>query len=288
MKKLTLPILSIITLATAGISLALRIISLFFFYDKLGYYQNGAILPIASNIFLALALVLLLVASIFSIDKKRRIFAPDKISQYAALLPLGASIFTAIRAIMGSLDASPVNKFLFLISSALAGVFFILIYLKKQPFIPAVYFGLGAIIHVFLLWFHSYFDFRTPLNSTDKIFYYLACAGAILFIFEEICVCFGEVRARLYYFSLFASVIILWVASVSALVGYAFGVIEKYFTLDGDIFFITLAIYATTRLIMLAKSPNWLIVDKNDESKEEAAQEETTINEEENNADGRE
>ena len=277
MKKITFPILSIIAIATAAISVILRIISIFFFYDKLGYYQSGAPLPIIANIFLAIALVFLLAASIFSIDKRRKIQAPDKISQYAALLPTGALIFTAIRAIMGSLDGSTVNKFLFFISAILAAVFFILIFIKKQPFIATVYFGLAALVFVFFLWMNSYFDFFVPINSTDKIFHYLACAGGLLFIFGEICACYGSVNPRIYCFSIFTAVITLWVGAVPSLVGFFSNTFVKYVTLEGDVFFTALAIYATVRIVMLMKAPIELIpetveasIEKTEEKSEEA------------------
>ena len=280
MKKLSLPMLSIITLATAAVSLALRIVSLFFFYDKLGYYQRGAVLPITANIFLGLAIVFLLAASILFINKKRKIQVPDKISQYAALLPAGASIFTAIRAITGSLDGSSVNKYLFFLGALLSAVFFILIFIKKQPFTATVYFGLAALTYVFFLWMHAYFDFFVPINSTDKIFHYLACAGALLLIFSETCTCYGFVKPRLYFFSLFSSVVTLWVGSVSSLVGFLSGAFERYVTLDGDIFFATLAVYATVRLIMLSKAPEELI----EEATEAEIAEETENTEKTNEA----
>lgn len=292
MKKITFPILSIIAIATAAISVILRIISIFFFYDKLGYYQSGAPLPIIANIFLAIALVFLLAASIFSIDKRRKIQAPDKISQYAALLPAGALIFTAIRTIMGSLDGSTVNKFLFFISAILAAVFFILIFIKKQPFIATVYFGLAALVFVFFLWMHSYFDFFVPINSTDKIFHYLACAGGLLFIFGEICACYGSVNPRIYCFSIFTAVITLWVGAVPSLVGFFSNTFVKYVTFEGDVFFTALAIYATVRIVMLMKAPIELIPEtieasiEKAEEKSEEAEEKNEKTQESNTNDG--
>ena len=100
----------------------------------------------------------------------------------------------------------------------------------------------------------SYFEFFIPINSTDKTFFYLACAGAIIFIFNEMCACYGFVRVKFYYFSLFTSIITLSVASISAIVGYAFGIFEAYITLETDVFFIALLIYAIARLTDAQKS----------------------------------
>ena len=62
--------LSLTVLATAG-----RLFSLLFFYDRIGYYQSGAILPIASNILFAASVVFFGVAALFLLKpaKTRRV-----------------------------------------------------------------------------------------------------------------------------------------------------------------------------------------------------------------------
>ena len=255
MKRLSLRILSIIAVASAAISLALRIISLFFFYDKIGYYQTGAPLPIIANILFGASIAFFLIAAIFSVSKEEKITAPNKIAQYASLLPMGAIIFHVIRILMGSFNDTAVNKYVMLLSGVAAAVFFFLLYFAKQPNLATIYCGLGALIYVFFNWVFAYFDFFIPLNSTDKIFFYIACAGAILFIFNEICACYGTVRSRFYYFSLFSAIITLCVGSVASLVGFACGLFKSYITLEADIFLLSLLIYATVRLITLLRAP---------------------------------
>ena len=97
MKKISIPMLSLIAGVSAFVSLALRIVCLFFFYDDLGYYKSGAVLPMIANIIFGASIVFLFVASLICIDKKQRIMPTAKISQYAALLPMGALIFHVIR-----------------------------------------------------------------------------------------------------------------------------------------------------------------------------------------------
>lgn len=255
MKKISIPMLSIATGATAAVSLILRIICLFFFYDKIGYYQTGAILPIIANSLLAISIIFFLIASIFSINKKQSIEPTSKASQFAALLPMGAAIFRLIRMLTTPFNDITVNKYLMMASALVTVIFFFLIaYAKKNLKAVTFYFGIGALLYVTLCWMFAYFDFAIPINSIDKTFFYVACAGAIIFIFNEMCACYGFVRPRFYYFSLFTSIIVLSVGSISAIIGYVCNIFKAYITLEADIFFIALLIYAITRLIDAQKS----------------------------------
>lgn len=250
MKKLSIPMLSAIAGATAALSLVLRIICLFFFYDDIGYYKANAPLPIIANILLLLAIVFFIVATIFSISKKQSVEPTSKLSQYAALLPMGTLIFHAMRLFTGTFNSTVVNKYLMALIAIAAAVFFFLVfYASKKTSTLTVYLGIVALLYVFFCWMRVYFDFYVPINTTDKTFFYVSCAGAALFIFGEICACYGWVRARLYYFSLFSSIIILSVSSISAIIGYATGILKSLNSLEADIFMVALLIFAITRLI---------------------------------------
>lgn len=283
MKKLSIPTLSAISGATAIVSLALRIISLFFFYDKIGYYQPNAILPKIANILLAIAIIFLLSVSLLSIDKKQSVEPTSKRSQYAALLPMGASLFHLFSIFTGVFNDTVINKYLMAASVIFTAIFFFLIAFAREKYnILTFYVGIGALLYVAFCWMRAYFEFFIPINSTDKTFFYLACAGAIIFIFNEMCACYGFVRTKFYYFSLFTSIITLSVASISAIVGYAFGIFEAYITLETDVFFIALLIYAIARLTDAQKSS--VKIDKTIiETAEKATVEETDSTEAEEN-----
>lgn len=255
MKKNSINVLSIASIGVAFLVLALRVISLFFFYEDVGYFKNGAILPIISSVLLAAIIVFVLIASIFSIDKKQSIEPTSKLSQYAALLPMCAIIFFVLRIFTTAFDDTVVNKYLIAASAIATGAFFFLMFLSKKTLKTLTfYMGVGALLYVAFCWMLAYFNFFVPINSTGKVFFYLSCVGAILFIFNEMCACYGFVRARFYYFSLFASIIILLVAPISAIIGYFGGAIKGYITLEADIFLIALLVYAVTRLIDAQKS----------------------------------
>lgn len=255
MKKLSISILSLITGISAFVSLALRIICLFFFYDDIGFYKTGAVLPIIANIIFGVSIVFLLFAAIFCIDKRQSVTQPSKKSQYAALLPMGALIFHIIRMFTTVFNDTNVNKYLMAISVLASAAFFFFIFLANQKYKKVIfYLGIAVLVYLFLSWMFVYFDFFIPINSTDKTFFYVACAGAILFVFNEMSATYGAVRSRFYYFSLFASIIALAVSSVSAIIGYLSGIFKAYITLEFDIFFLTLLVYAVARLLDAQKS----------------------------------
>lgn len=272
MKKISISTLSIIAGASAFISLVLRVICLFLFYDDIGYYKSGAALPIIANILFGISIAFFLFAAIFLTEKKQSVEPTGKLSQYAALLPMGALIFHVIRIFVTPYNDTNVNKYLMAISAIAAAAFFFLIFFAKKEYKTVTFYvGLGALIYVFLCWMFTYFDFFIPINSTDKIFFYISCAGAILFIFNEMCACYGFVRPRFYYFSLFAAVIALSVSAVSAVIGFVGGAIKAYITLEADIFFIALLVYAVARLIDAQSSKPVAEEKQNEEAEEQNA-----------------
>lgn len=250
MKKISISTLSIIAGVSAFLSLALRIICLFFFYDDIGYYKVGAVLPIIANIIFAVSIVGVFFLSMLCIDKKQKVMPTTKMSQYAALLPMGALIFHVIRMFTSVFNDTVVNKYLMAISALISIAFFVVIFLANKKYaVAAVYLGIGAFAYIFFSWMYVYFDFAIPINSTEKMFFYIACAGAVIFIFNEMAASFGVVRAKFYYFSLFASIIALATSSISAIIGNICGIFKAYITLEFDIFFFALLIYAVMRLI---------------------------------------
>ena len=163
---------------------------------------------------------------------------------------MGALIFHVIRMFTSVFNDTVVNKYLMAISALISIAFFVVIFLANKKYaVAAVYLGIGAFAYIFFSWMYVYFDFAIPINSTEKMFFYIACAGAVIFIFNEMAASFGAVRAKFYYFSLFASIIALATSSISAIIGNICGIFKAYITLEFDIFFFALLIYAVARLI---------------------------------------
>lgn len=286
MKKLSLLPLAIASGACAVASTALRAVSLFLFYDKnLGYYQSHPI-PIIANLLFALSIVFFGVAAIFLIKKNEKVDIPSKATGAVAILPIGALLLHAISQFVStskngipSLNANmsfaeklvAMIPFLITVFAALSIAFFVLVSViafKKKPITAIAYVGLIPLIYVILLWANTHFEFNIPLNSTNKIFFYLACASALLFIYNEIATsCRLMIRSRFYYFSLFAAIITLSTASIPSVIAYLAGGLGEYYSLEGDIFFISLLLYATVRLITL------LVANRKASEAEEATEE---------------
>ena len=258
MKKLSLPIISTTAISLTVVALVLRIISLFAFYDALGYYQTGAVVPIITNIITAVSIVMFFIAAILCVKSDEKINAPQKEARYAAILPLGTLVFFVSQSIIeltkNTTESSTQSNLIPIITiiGALAGiVFFFLIFFTDKQKIATVYCGLGALIFVFFSWMSAYFDFSSPINSTQRILFYVACTGAMLFIFNEMCAIYGSVKPKFYYFSLFVSILTLASSAIPALIGFAANKFSVYFTLKEDIFFTALFIYAIVRLVTL-------------------------------------
>lgn len=280
MKKLSLKQLSVISAVVFAVAVALRLISLFLYHEPSGYYKSGAPLPIISNVFFALSVVFILVASIALLDKKRTVAPPSSLCRYIALLPMSAAIFHLFRILLGVYNDTAVKKPLMVIGCLLCAAFFFMVFFKSAPNTASVYLGIGALFYVFLNWVFVYFDFSSPLNSIDKIFFCLACAGVLLFVFGEICACYRAVKPRLYVFSTLCAILTVAVSSLTSLIAHQG--FQSYIWLEADIFFVCVAVYASARLISLIKAEKTEIQrESTNENPEETPDENTDENTEE-------
>lgn len=269
MKKLSLSILSITAISLSCVTLVLRIISTLAFFDANGYYTKGAPIPIAANVLTLLSLILFVAAAIFCVKPEEKIDEPNKIAGFGAIFPFGALVFF----IAQSLSELPQNmitdeqKIDFIpviatVAALVGAVFFLLIFYKIKQKLVTVYCGLGAIVFVFFAWMSAYFDFSSTINSAQRTLFYVSCAGAMLFIFNEICAIYGSVKPKFYYFSIFTALLTTAPSAISAIIGSASGKINGYATLKEDVFFSALFIYATVRLITIFTSQKSVDVSK--------------------------
>ena len=288
MKKLSLLKLAIISGACAVASTVLRTVSLLGFTDTSGYYKSHPI-PIIASLIFGLSLLFIGAAAIFFIKKNESVDIPNKTAGIAALLPIGALAFHAISLFssMTKHSVNPIEDFFsatntiqlyVVVFSVLSIAFFVfaaMIAFKRKANTAIAYVGLIPLIYVILLWASTHFDFLIPLNSANKTFFFLACASALLFIYNEIAACCKlMLRSKFYYFSLFAAIITLSTASIPSVIAYLSGSLGRYFSLEGDLFFITVLIYAAVRLITLIteqrKAP--VIEEESEASKNDTAE----------------
>ena len=288
MKKLSTQALSITAIALSFISLLLRVICMLVFYNN-GYYRSGAALPIIADVFFIVAIAIFLLAAILGIKKETPVSAPSALARYAAILPMSASVFCVTQMITSLSNPTKDLGFIpvaILLCAIVSTVFFFLIFFAPKQITATVYCGLGALALVFFLWISSYFDFSSPINSADRNLFYVSCAGAMLFIFNELCAIYGSVKPRFYYFSIFAAIFALASSSIPAIIGFASNRIDSYSNLEGDVFFTALLIYAVSRLVTIASAPKANLCESDNvvekkESVDESAEEEIEENAEE-------
>ena len=245
-------IFSIIALALTVLATAGRLCSLLFFYDKIGYYQRGAVLPVISNILFAASVIFFVTAALVWLKPAKTVALPKKSVGYVALLPAIAlaacAVFSVDRAIAPELNIISLLSFLLAVAGA---VFFASLLFCRQPSVISVLTGVAAILWLAFSWLRSYRDFTIPMNSPDKLFFNLGCIGAALFVFSEIRAIYGMPRPRFYYFSISTAILTLAVSSIPSLIGNACGIFASYSLTFEDIFFLALLIYAIVRLLTL-------------------------------------
>ncbi len=239
----------------SALSVALRVLSLFFFYEKdIAYYERGAILPMLSHLVYALAVIFFAASAFWLIPKAREVDGanvphPSFVCRLAALLPAAALIYYAVSSYMkngeGKLGGLPLLTVIF---SVLAAIFFILLSLKqKTPHFTAGM-GLTFVLWAAFVWIDSYIDYTVPLNSPDKLYFHFGCIAAAFFIINEIRALISCTRPREMYFSVMFALLALFTSAFPSIAAYSQDVFLRYPAFDADIVLLAVFIYALLRL----------------------------------------
>lgn len=250
---------SLIAIFCAALSATLRTLSLFFFYDKIGYYQTGAILPTVSSILFVAAIVFFAISARFLIKPAKEISAPSPVERAAALIPMGAMIAELIGLAAALVKALPDKQvkwydMLLLVFGAIAVVFFASIAFSKQPSVLTSLTGVAFLVWLALTWISSYLDFTVPMNSPDKLFFQFGAVGAALLVFSELRALFRIPQLKTYYFSFFTGILTVAVSSIPDIIGHFSGLFASYSLLGKDLVLLALLVYAVVRLICVSRS----------------------------------
>ena len=256
-KSAKIPVLVAVSFAITILATVLRVLSILFFFDKdISYYSVDALLPTVSDFFCALSAIFFAVVSTFLISEKSEVVPPHTASRFAAVIPGGVVLFYAlVRAgelFMGDPRAIPAayDVILFL-ATTLSVIFFFSILFSKQPSAVSINAGVGMIIWIALRWITSYTNFEVPMNSPLKLFFHFGCIGAAMLIVAEMRALFGIEKPKLYFFSLFGSILCLAISCIPAMVGYFTGSFEVYPFIKDDFVLLGMFIYASVRAIEL-------------------------------------
>lgn len=245
-------IFTVLALALAAVASALRLLCLFFFYDKIGYYQRGEILPIISNIFYAASIVFFAIAARFVIKPQKQVAPLSKPSRVASLLPLCATVFYLINYFLVGVDSPKWYDYALLVCGVISAIFFASLAFCSQPSNITALTGVGAIVWFASAAMKSYLDFFVPMNSPDKLFFQLGALGATLIVFCEIRALYGIGQPRAYLFGFFAGILAICTSAIPSLIASANDIFASYTLANEDIVMLTLAIYAAVRLLTTA------------------------------------
>lgn len=247
-------VISIIALTLTAIATAGRLISLLFFYDRIGYYATGAFLPVLSNVIYAVSVVFFVAAAILLPKSVKSIPSPSKSVGYVALLPAIASAVYLVSSLPDLLGGANILALVSsLLSIASAAFFAIIAFSSRRTSLTAIL-GACVVLWLALFWMHFYRDFTVPMNSPNKLFFSFGCIGSVFFIVSELRALFGISKPRLYYFSTFCAILSLAVSSIPSLIANAKDIFASYSVLSEDIFFLSLLVYAVARLIYIPRA----------------------------------
>lgn len=212
--------ISAAALAVSIISVVLHTISMLFCRNSFGYYTIGAILPVVSNIFMAVAIVAFAVCAIIFTDSTEEVSAPDGITKYVALIPAAALILHSVKLMSSAMAATSISPLVTLITSVIAAVFFIMVAFSKGSTSASALCGIGFIVWLGSSWLSSYNDLLIPMNSPEKLFFHFGCIGAALLTVGELRSMHSISKPKLYRFSLWSAQLLLLAAALPSVIDF--------------------------------------------------------------------
>ena len=239
-----------ISLAFTALSVILRILCLFLFFDSdIGYDRSDALLPVLSYVWIAIGMFFLAGTALLRFHKNKLIrpvldsnTLPLRITAGIAAVGLFALAVSDIvkngNIWMGLMGLGACLYFLMQVSgTATLGL--------------RVLTGLFVIARLLAMLASTYLDIMVPMNAPDKVLLLLACAAAMLFLICEIRVSVSGVRPALYSFSLSAAILLTGTASLPSIIA---SLTDSLSGSTPTIYYyvlLTFCIYAIARLLAL-------------------------------------
>lgn len=255
-KKSYTTLICAISVVLAALATAGRLISLYCFYDKIGYFQRGAILPVISNVLYVLSLLFFAFSAFFLLPKSEPRATLKKAERIAALLPAAALAVHVLLCAKTLFEGAKIFEILDLLLAIVGVIFFVSLAFCRQPSALTAISGVGVVLWMLIVWIISYLDLNVPMNSPDKLFFHFACLGGATFVFFEVRTLYAMPRNRFYLFSMLASILMLSVSAIPSIIASFDNVFSVYTLLQYDTVFLTLAIYSLVRLVFFCAGGN--------------------------------
>ncbi len=265
-------IILILSLTGGLLGAVLRLMSVLFAYDKeISYYSSGAILPIISNAFFALAAIGFILLPFLILCKDESVCEPCRTVRYTAVLPALALVcqiyFAATpipeaikimnmyasseQAVAAALEVFTLTLALF--ATVISAVFFVSLAISRKTGNGTVLCGVGFILWIALAWMESYTDFLVPMNSPDKLFLHFGYVGAALLTVGELRAICGTAKEKSYYCYLSLSILTLSSATLPAIIGKLCGAYADNSVKMPELVLLGVLIYAVARAVFLLK-----------------------------------
>ena len=263
-----LRIFGICSACAALLSVALRLISIFLFYDTaIGYYKSGAILPIISQLF---PIVSVIAAIIFTAIPKISVkpLIPENTFATRSLAIFPTAGFSAYAVLylfhtveyLGALEVIVLKAFfwniLLAVAFVCAAVFFWLVFLgKRLDSMLFVAMGLGVVISLVAFLASSYFDVLVQMNSPNKTVFHFAVLSIMLLTVNEMRIDIIQKRPSFHLFSAVAAAIYATTSAVPSIICSIAGKMPlNYALIFEDGVLLAYAVFAFARLFQLCFS----------------------------------
>lgn len=258
-------IFGICTFASAFLCAALRLIAIFFFFDRdIGYYNNGIMSAVATyvpSIVVIAAGVLAFIPAVGTAPEGAR---STKATRLCSLFPVAALSVWLIKYCValydyGSIYGSIPFSYVFTLLSTVGAIaFFCLAAFQKQHGNTLyVVCGLFTVAWFTLSLAESYFDTHVQMNSPTKTVFQFALLSAMLLTVNEMRIGLSVKRPRFHLFSTAAATVLLAVSALPSIIGCVAGKLpSSYSLLYSDIVLLSLLVLSSARLAGLCFSSN--------------------------------
>ncbi|MEE0969543.1 MAG: hypothetical protein U0M06_09255 [Clostridia bacterium] len=240
----TLKIYSVTAVIVSLLGIALRIVSLFYFYDRdIGYYKAEAFLPDAFHILTCamLAFAFSVIILLPSVRKKEyKTMCHSALSaRCGAVFPIcGIAVYILYAAfsfmgntrayMYGEMGAGTYIELFSLLFGFLGIIYFSLFAAGKVGRGENhVYFGYAVILFFLMVLAKSYFDFFTTMNSPNKLLLQLTLMAVMVYMLYEIRFSIGRAAPRLYSAVSLISIYLTAVCAIPGIAAYFCGVFTK-------------------------------------------------------------
>lgn len=259
--KKALRLYGITVLAAAFSCVVLRLISTMFFFDgDIAYYQTGAVLPIITNVIMALTAIGAIVFCLISkVSVEPNMPVETKVTRIASIIAaVGFAVFGVIYVsslmeysnIYGSI---PTTYLLCAICTFGSCAFFALKAFRASN-ADILYVLMGILVAVWLVLelAECYFDTFIPMNSPLKLTFEFACLGALLLTVNEMRVGLDQKRRGFHLFAATVASVFLPTSAIPSIICYLSGDMPaSYVLVYSDLVMLGISVLAVARLVQL-------------------------------------